>query len=290
LLGRLSDRNPASKAAEGCDPVQKASPSNSQKEEHEAAEQAVEEVQLPHALPIANASLDDEVAARELSALKQAVEEELPPGPRICVLGSKAFDDPDSEPLVCALAERLASYLRGSNAVVLTGGNPGIQATFVRCLKHGGFDRIVNLLHIGQQSRSLGGEDLVAGMDSDERDAVFGSLGDVYLCIEGGPAAAREALLAVENGAFVLPMPSTGGASSGSFGFPASALQQPRFATEAEWAFLTEKAEPDVAAAAAVKIIGRAISYKTATAFGLSSPGVSRQADRTLPSCLTACW
>ncbi|CAE7676953.1 unnamed protein product, partial [Symbiodinium pilosum] len=69
------------------------------------------------------------------------------------------------------------------------------------------------------------GEDLAAGLDAAERRKVLGRIGDVYLCIEGGPGVSEEAKVAYDNGAFVLPVPSTGGACGGAFNFP-QALQE----------------------------------------------------------------
>lgn len=185
----------------------------------------------------------------ELEALCTAVEEQLPSGPRICILGGKQFTDPNSEPLVKALAQLLAAPLAKSNAVVLTGGMPGIQATFAHELNKAGFGQIVNLLPLGEQSNYGLGEDLVAGLSLEERMGVFAQIGQIYISVEGGPGVAKEARQAQQRGAFVLPLMSTGGASGGQFGFPAAALEAPSFAA-AEWPILKEGASEDVASAA----------------------------------------
>lgn len=189
----------------------------------------------------------------EIEALSAAVEEQLPRGPRICILGGKQFMDPKSEPSVRALAQLLAEPLVRSGAVVLTGGLPGVQATFAEELHRAGFENIVNLVPLGEQSNYGIGEDLVAGLSVEERMGVFAKLGQIYVCIEGGPGVAKEARDAHQRGAFVLPLMSTGGASGGAFGFPTAALEAPSFAV-AEWASLKADTPEEVAWAAATVI------------------------------------
>eukprot|EP00439_Symbiodinium_sp_Y106_P000851 s531_g1.t1 len=209
----------------------------------------------------------------ELQVLAKSVGEQLPAGPRICILGSTAFWKESTEPLVKALAHRtglgtgvqslkigmaaLSLSLRDSNAVVLTGGMPGVQEVLAKGLHNGGFQRVVNLVHLGHESGFSAGEDLAAGLDAAERRRVFASLGDVYLCIEGGAGVAEEAQTAFDNGAFILPIPSTGGASGGAFNFPKAALQRPRHVSPEEWTMLGTDGHPEVAATAIVKILCR---------------------------------
>ncbi|CAE6922087.1 unnamed protein product [Symbiodinium sp. CCMP2592] len=193
----------------------------------------------------------------ELQVLAKSVGEQLPAGPRICILGSTAFWKESTEPLVKALARRLSLSLRDSNAVVLTGGMPGVQEVLAKGLHNGGFQRVVNLVHLGHESGFSAGEDLAAGLDAAERRKVFASLGDVYLCIEGGAGVAEEAQTAFDNGAFILPIPSTGGASGGAFNFPKAALQRPRLVSPEEWTMLGTDGHPEEAATAIVKILCR---------------------------------
>ncbi|CAE6937137.1 unnamed protein product, partial [Symbiodinium natans] len=193
----------------------------------------------------------------EMNVLTKSVEEQLPAGPRICILGSTAFWNEATEPLVKALACRLSSSLRDSNAVILTGGMTGVQEVMAKGLADRGFVRLVNLVHLGHESGFNAGEDLAAGLDAAERRKVFGRLGDVYLCIEGGPGVAEEANMAFENGAFVLPIPSTGGASSGAFNFPQAALERPRCVSPEEWASFSTDGHPEEVASTVVKVLSR---------------------------------
>eukprot|EP00927_Polykrikos_kofoidii_P015299 TRINITY_DN16783_c0_g3_i1.p1 TRINITY_DN16783_c0_g3~~TRINITY_DN16783_c0_g3_i1.p1 ORF type:complete len:342 (+),score=79.24 TRINITY_DN16783_c0_g3_i1:142-1026(+) len=138
---------------------------------------------------------------------------------------------------------------------------PGVQQTFATSLG-GSFPALVHLLPEGKSSNFGVGEDLVAGATLQERMAIFGQLGDVYIAVEGGPGVATEAADAFRRGALVLPMMSTGGASSGMFSFPAAALERPDFATEEQWSCLREKVAPEVAAEAVVEIIRHHVKIK----------------------------
>lgn len=210
-----------------------------------------------------------------------AVAQQLPPGPRVCILGGTAFKDPDSELIVKSLAKHFARNL-ASSVVVLTGGMQGVQETFARSMgvevrrwsqagqaseagsPSSGEPRcqtdIVNLLPAGQASGYGVGRDVEAGADLEERKKVFAELGHIYLTVEGGPGVSQEASTAFSRGAVVLPISSTGGASSGMFGFPAQALERPAFATQEQWDRLQNKGDPDETALAVVQIIWTLIS------------------------------
>eukprot|EP00440_Ansanella_granifera_P009963 gb/GFBE01010802.1/.p1 GENE.gb/GFBE01010802.1/~~gb/GFBE01010802.1/.p1 ORF type:complete len:332 (+),score=70.17 gb/GFBE01010802.1/:1-996(+) len=293
LLGRLSHDKSSPKLLAGADAAAKTPTSRRGDASRPSVTPA--STDAGKAKPVPPVDVDD-VAKLELQALADAVAAEIPQGLRICILGSTAFRNPESEAVVTALASRLASFLKGSSAVVLTGGMPGVQEFMAKGLSHNGFDRIMNLVFMGQESSYGVGEDLVAGMDLDERRKVFASLGHVYLCIEGGPGVAQEAKDAFERGAFVLPIASTGGASSGLFGFPLGALEQSRFATAAEWACLTEPAEPEAVAEAVVKILHRAAPSLDETSMPHVEDRMQTEvaacpnATRMLEPCLTACW
>jgi len=97
--------------------------------------------------------------------------------------------------------------------------------------------------------------DVEAGRSLEERTELLARLGQVYLTVEGGPRVAREALAAFQCGAVVLPLASTGGASSGMFGFPAEALSMPSFATPQQWDRLQRKGSPESTSRAVVEII-----------------------------------
>jgi len=169
-----------------------------------------------------------------------AISRVLPSLPRVCILGGRSFQNPLSEVLVQKAAALCGKQLAGK-ALVITGGMPGVQETFVRNL--GPSVQAVQLLPVGQSSNYGCGKDLAAGMSLEERMAIFGELGDIYLSIEGGPGVAKEARAAAQRGAFVVPVQWTGGASGGMFDFPTASLQCPKQATKEEWSRLQEKGE-----------------------------------------------
>ncbi|CAK9109530.1 Uncharacterized protein SCF082_LOCUS50900, partial [Durusdinium trenchii] len=222
LLGRIGERSPAR---------------GNQKNENEDVKgpPAVSNKLL---LPIRKQPDQAQVEREEIDRLLQAVSETLPPNGRICILGGTEMHNPETKPLVQAVAERLARQLP-SDAVVLTGGMAGIQEQMVKSLSLHGFQKVVNLVHMGHE-RSYGiGEDLCAGLDVTERKKVFGAVGDVYLCLEGGPGVAEEAAAAFARGARIIPLMALGGAGSGEFHFPLDALETPHWSSSKDWAALT---------------------------------------------------
>eukprot|EP00927_Polykrikos_kofoidii_P086421 TRINITY_DN9680_c1_g1_i1.p1 TRINITY_DN9680_c1_g1~~TRINITY_DN9680_c1_g1_i1.p1 ORF type:complete len:995 (-),score=225.30 TRINITY_DN9680_c1_g1_i1:52-2934(-) len=184
----------------------------------------------------------------------------LPLGLRVCILGGTSFEHPASETLVKALGRAFAERLAG-RVVVLTGGMPGVQQTFATTLG-GSFPALVHLLPKGSSSGFGVGTDLQAGATLLERMAMFEQLGDVYILVEGGPGAAGEAMAAFNRGAIVLPMMSTGGASSGMFNVPAGVLQRPTCVTEEQWSCLGGKVAPEVVAATVADITERLVEAK----------------------------
>lgn len=228
----------------------------------------------------APSALDKRASSRQLSEVCEALSRQMPAGPRVCILGGTKFQDPDSELIVKSLAKHFARML-SSSVVVVTGGMSGVQETFARSMGveakrfSVGSDQmqepgtpgsvrcqtdIINLLPEGQASGYGVGRDFEAGADLEERKQVFAQLGHIYLTVEGGPGVSQEASTAFRRGAVVLPISSTGGASSGMFGFPEQALARPDFATEEQWEKLKNKGDPDETALAVVQIIWTLIS------------------------------
>jgi len=111
---------------------------------------------------------------------------------------------------------------------------------------------------VGQPSGFRAGMDMHVGTDQEEKREVLAQLGDIYIFVGGGPSVAQEARAAWGHGAAVVPLPRTGGASSGRFDFPREALRRPACATEEEWSSFSASDTPVKATvAAAVRIIGR---------------------------------
>eukprot|EP00927_Polykrikos_kofoidii_P068072 TRINITY_DN63465_c0_g1_i1.p1 TRINITY_DN63465_c0_g1~~TRINITY_DN63465_c0_g1_i1.p1 ORF type:complete len:495 (-),score=106.94 TRINITY_DN63465_c0_g1_i1:82-1566(-) len=198
-------------------------------------------------------SVSSTAAADSLATEVEAIVALLPPQPRVCILGGTAFQNPNSEALVKAMGKAFVAHLAGS-VVVVTGGMPGVQKTFATSLG-ANFPGLVHLLPAGQSSGFGVGKDMVGGTNLEERIAIFGQLGHIYISVEGGPGVAKEAAAAFKRNAVVLPMISTGGASSGLFGFPEDALKMPAFATMEQWSCLRETVPPEKAADAVVELI-----------------------------------
>jgi len=168
---------------------------------------------------------------------------------RVCILGGTVFENEESEELVKAIAKRLDAGLN-MRAWFLTTGMPGIHKVFAKHCGEG--SRLWNLLPVGQTSGYGVGTDINAGVTFQQRSEIYAQLGDIYLTFEGGPAVAAEARVAVARGASVLPLQRTGGASSGMYGFPPSALERPAFVSEDQWGLLGQSDVPVAQTAAAV--------------------------------------
>jgi len=168
----------------------------------------------------------------------------------ICVLGGTKFQGAQSEALVQIVAKHLCDTM-GSQAKFLTGGMAGVQETFAKNCGDG--SRVWNLLPVGEKSNYGVGTDLEAGENLEERKAIFGQIGDLYITVEGGPGVAEEARAAYARGAGILPLSRTGGASTGMFNFPAEALLPPSWVTNQEfWTQLGDEAIPVEMTAGAV--------------------------------------
>jgi len=210
----------------------------------------------------------------EMQSVKKVLES-LPPLPRVCILGGTSFNDPDSELVVHALASEMSASLSG-RIVIITGGMKGVQELFVDCLGFFPETHLVHLVPVGVASGFCSGRDVKAGGSLEERMWITAQVGHVYISVEGGPGVAKEAKTAFERGAVVLPLISTGGASSGMFDFPAGAISRPYFATVEQWKCLQKKVEPESAARAIVDIIFKVlVRDKLVSATDRSSVNVS---------------
>jgi len=108
----------------------------------------------------------------------------------------------------------------------------------------------------GQSSGFGKGEDIYAGGDDEERDEVFGLVGDIYVTVEGEGEVSQIAKAAEARGAKIVPLKRTGGASDGELGFPKAALKKPSYATEDQWDLLANKDAPvEDSAEAAVDVV-----------------------------------
>eukprot|EP00927_Polykrikos_kofoidii_P038215 TRINITY_DN32510_c0_g1_i1.p1 TRINITY_DN32510_c0_g1~~TRINITY_DN32510_c0_g1_i1.p1 ORF type:complete len:1551 (-),score=292.74 TRINITY_DN32510_c0_g1_i1:73-4560(-) len=211
---------------------------------------------LPAAIDVdlANSAAADAFGGSRLSAA-EIVARQLPPGPRVVVLGDLAFKDPSTQKIIEAMAKQFKESLAGS-LVVLTGGAHGVQEVFSKALG-ADFPALVHLVpSSGEGSRFGVGVDVIVGGSPEDRSEVLGQLGHVYISVEGGLNVAKLARCAFRRGAIIVPLVSTGGASAGMYDFPQGALECPSFVTDRQWARLKDRqAPPDAAAKAVVDVI-----------------------------------
>lgn len=186
-----------------------------------------------------------ETTAEAVSRLRK----ELGRRVRIVILGSTTFNCPDSEDITKRVAGILCARC-SSKATFITGGMPGVQKAFAEsCTDQA---HLWNIVAHGTVSGYGKGRDICAGQDNAQKRAVLGEIGDIYLCIEGGPGVAEEARHAHERKVCIIPVIRTGGASSGKFDFPTAALQKSPLATVEQWDLLTNKSALAAQSAAAV--------------------------------------
>jgi len=193
----------------------------------------------PHAAPSLLAAT---ASSKEANSVLRALDAKLK-GPRVCILGGTAFNEPDSEELCKSMGKKFAEKLSAyeQEVSVITGGNTGVQQAFSEA-----FGESASLYHLvprGQKSGIAAGKDLEAGSSPDVRREVMGGIGGFYVVIEGGPGVAAEARLAVARDAVVVPLKRTGGASCGLFHFPEEGLRRPAHATFEQWRLLCDEDE-----------------------------------------------
>mmetsp|Transcript_22626 Transcript_22626/g.52775 ORF Transcript_22626/g.52775 Transcript_22626/m.52775 type:complete len:974 (-) Transcript_22626:57-2978(-) len=225
---------------------------DSKAQDHGPAKQPEASV-APAAQAPAKAPLDDFETQVQNEATRFA--DLLPSGlRRVCILGSTVMHGSDTKSVVEALSRAFASSLPSKSFVTLTGGNSGVQATFVQEYP-GDASLIYNLVLQGTQSDFGQGTDLEVHGDAALKSALMGEIGDIYVTVEGGPRVAEEARRAILRGATVVALSKTGGASAGAYGFPPAALKRPSSLSQAVWQQLQAASSADEIAAATVKAI-----------------------------------
>jgi hypothetical protein len=147
------------------------------------------------------------------------LDELLPRGPRVAVLGSTDFWHADSEH-TCAEMGRLLASVPG--LTLLTGGVEGIGEAvgrnFFQARRTAGQEsRVYHVLPEGEPGWDYG-ETLFAGADMTERREVLGRLPALFVMVEGGPRAGYEAEVASAHGAVVIPVGRSGGYAATLYG------------------------------------------------------------------------
>lgn len=174
---------------------------------------------------------------------------QLPPAPRIAVIGSTSFWHPDSE-LTCQLiGARLAQIDR---LILLTGGVPGVGETvgrsfFEACVS--GEQRTFHVLPAGCVPWDYG-VTLFAGRTMEERREILGRMAPIYLVIEGGPGTAHEHQVASKQGAVIIPVGRTEGHAGAIYPHTA----KPPAAAQTDWNALGSAEPAEIAAAVTVII------------------------------------
>ncbi|MCB1739403.1 MAG: hypothetical protein KDK91_03475, partial [Gammaproteobacteria bacterium] len=94
---------------------------------------------------------------------------------------------------------------------------------------------------------------LSAGRDMHERREVLGRVGEVFVCVEGGPGTEHEARVALGSGALVIPLASSGGFARELF----HGLASPRCVSSDAWEALQRD---DLTASEIGRVIARLVA------------------------------
>lgn len=171
---------------------------------------------------------------------------QLPPAPRIAVIGSTSFWHHDSEATCQLIGAQLAQIDR---LILLTGGVSGVgeavgRSFFAGC--NSAKQRTFHILPAGCVPWDYG-VTLFAGRNMEERREVLGRMAPIYLVIEGGPGTAHEHEVASERGATIIPIGRTGGHAGAIYAHTA----KPTAAAQSDWNSLASAEPPEIAAAVA---------------------------------------
>lgn len=199
--------------------------------------------------------------------------------PKVCILGSTTFSDPQSETMAEQMGKCLSEWA-GDDVVLITAGAEGVQEAMTRgCSAK---CHLFHLVEVGKASNFPRGRDVYAGKTVQEKKDVLGAIGDFYISIEGGPSVSQLCQAAVSRGAVVIPIRRSGGASAGMFGFPPVALQIPSFAETVEWDVLGSREVPvETTVLAALALLSRAVGKELPTALGSQAVNIVRRATTT---------
>jgi len=171
---------------------------------------------------------------------------QLPPAPRVAVIGSTSFWHPDSAATCRLIGAQLALIDR---LILLTGGVPGVgeavgRSFFAACSSDE--QRTFHVLPAGCIPWDYGVTKF-AGSDMEERREVLGRMAPIYLVIEGGPGTAHEHQVASQHGATIIPVGRTGGHAGAIYPHTA----KPTAAAPSDWNALGSAGPQEIAAAVA---------------------------------------
>ncbi|MBL9165563.1 MAG: hypothetical protein JNL18_22750 [Planctomycetaceae bacterium] len=169
---------------------------------------------------------------------------QLPPAPRIAVIGSTSFWHPDSATTCQLIGAQLAQIDR---LILLTGGVSGVgesvgRSFFAAC--GSGEQRTFHVLPAGCVPWDYG-VTLFAGRNMEERREVLGRMAPIYLVIEGGPGTAHEHQVASKRGATIIPI----GRTEGHAGAIYPHTPKPPAAAQSDWDALGTAGPAEIATA-----------------------------------------
>ena len=171
---------------------------------------------------------------------------QLPPAPRIAVIGSTSFWHPDSAATCHAVGWQLAQI---KSLILLTGGVAGVgEAVGRRFFEACNSDeqRTFHVLPAGCVPWDYG-VTLFAGRNMEERREVLGRMASIYLVIEGGPGTAHEHQVASQRGAAIIPI----GRTEGHAGAIYPHTGKPMAATQSDWDALATANPTEIGSATA---------------------------------------
>ena len=171
---------------------------------------------------------------------------QLPPAPRIAVIGSTSFWHPDSATTCQLVGAQLAKIDR---LILLTGGVSGVgeavgRSFFAACSSDE--QRTFHVLPAGCVPWDYG-VTLFAGRNMEERREILGRMAPIYLVIEGGPGTAHEHQVASKRGATIIPVGRSGGHAGAIYPHTA----KPTVAVQADWDALASAQPSEISAAVA---------------------------------------
>ena len=171
---------------------------------------------------------------------------QLPPAPRIAVIGSTSFWHPDTAATCQLIGAQLAELDR---LILLTGGVSGVGEAVGRSFfaaSNSDEQRTFHVLPAGCIPWDYG-VTLFAGRTMEERREVLGRMAPIYLVIEGGPGTAHEHEVASQRGAAIIPVGRTEGHAGAIYPHTA----KPPAAAQSDWDALASAEPPETAAAVA---------------------------------------
>ncbi len=215
--------------------------------------------------------MDGEHFAREAVLISV----QLPPSPRMAIIGSTSFWHTESQATCELLGKSLAAF---EPLVVLTGGVEGSGEAVGRSyhaarLAAGAPGGVFHILPRGYPAWDYG-QTLFAGANMQERREVLGRLAPVYVVIEGGPGTEHEARVALAHGAILVPIVRSGGVAADLH----QRIARPLGVPSALWGQLNcPSISAEAVARATVEIVRTCLKLRQSNGLCRQGPEVSAQ-------------